>query len=250
MNFLQRTRRWLQDIEYYSATRRQNRWDRLMSRSLIWSLGVGFLAALLLNWTVVRRDQAGSLLGKLYYTDDEKLVAEPTNPDPQSQAWKGVRLYATFTAIAETASWGWPAASRVSEGGVRFETSRVGEWSAYEFEERNAMIHALEVEAVRAARLQVTGQLNTRVLGLLRVEPRVSYQWWGLIFNAFACWPILYGIAALGIVVARAASLLLRERTSQIRQSRRARGLCPHCSHSVEGNIGSLRCPECGEVLF
>ena len=78
--------------------------------------------------------------------------------------------------------------------------------------------------------------------------PERRFRWLAIGAGALVWWVILYVLAALVILCARAWATARRRQRQDRWSVRRAEGRCAHCGYDLRGIEFSERCPECGHL--
>lgn len=253
MKIVATIREKLADIDYYSARRPKTVWKSLLIQCFFITLGLGFVVSITCGLMLTRSDSLCVFGGQLFIDDHGQLMCAAL-PDPFSaRIWDSARPYANFEVTGEKISYGWPIPNCESDVVARIDMRRVGDESLFNpTAEINAILAYLRGPPQVAEGMRDRYELERTMLIPALASQEVSYttRWWALILNALFCWPALYFLGCVLIGIIWMLNGLRSHRVQTVRKARKSQGLCPHCKHNVGGNISSLRCPECGELLY
>jgi len=253
MKIIAAIREKLADIDYYSAHRPRTLWTRLIVQCFFITLALGFVVSIACHLTLARRDSLCVFSGQLFTNDKGALMCTAL-PDPFStRIWEHARPYANFEVIGEKISYGWPIPTSESDVVARMDMRRVGDQTAINPQaEVDAILAYLRgsPQIEEGMRDRYALERTTLIPALASHDVSHTTRWWAIVLNALLCWPALYFLGCLLIGIAWIFNGLRSHRVQTVRQVRKSRGLCPHCKYNVDGNLASLRCPECGEPLF
>lgn len=246
MKPVRKVRRFLAEIDHNSASSTKTVWSSLMGWNLLLSIVLGFPCALLLDRLVVREFAISTATGRLFRQSDDKLAGVAMDLDSTAIGWQQLRPYGEFKVTLKSVSNGWPAASHDSPRTVQTEVIVIDPRKESPDLERDAILKTLRTDG----RTKGSNDRQTIVSTLERSNDKPHFIVWAFVFNSLVSAPVLYAIGSLVIGFFWVIAMLLEQRSKLIRRTRLSRGLCPRCCHSVEGNMWSGRCPECGEKLY
>ncbi len=244
---LRAIRKRLRLIRYYSATRRSDRWSRVLDIAVVTALVAAWPLTWVLDRSFVRLDKPFTISGNLYEDPDERVWAWlPPPPLPPSD----VRGDATFTGAFRIAirreERGWPF---VTSHGPRRLSLNV------EVFDEPQSLGADDLPPDSPIRHAINSALAT--FGDTRIEAATwdgsaiggSNRARGWVANGLVL-SVLLVMAAFGLVpLLRIGSFFRiaekRQRIAQRRQSNR----CTACGYDLHGSVFSERCPECGTLV-
>lgn len=246
MRPVRKIRRVLAEIEHNSARSTRTVWSTLMGWNLFLSVPLAIPCALLLDGIVTRQIEIATATGRLFRQDDGSLSGVGMELGSSVVGWQQLRPYGEYSVTLETVARGWPAASHDSQPMARVEVSVIDPTPESREKHRAAVAWVLRNDP----RTKGSADRKAMLVSLESPERGPTIVWWALAFNTLVCMPVLYAIGSLLVGVAWVCTSLVQQQVKAVRRARRRKGLCPRCSHRVDGNLWSGHCPECGEPLY
>ncbi len=238
---LRAIRERLRLIRYYSATRRYDRWRRMLDIAVATALVAAWPATWLLDRSYVRVGKSYTISGNLYEDPDEQVWVWLPPPLPPPDVRGDATFIGAFRIAMRGEDHGWPFVTSYGHRRLAFNVEIFDE-------PRSLGVHDLPPDS--PVRHAINSALGTRRLATATWDGRAiknrARRWVanGLVLS------VLLVLAAFGLVaVLRIGSLFRiaekRQRVAHRRQSNR----CTACGYDLHGSVFSERCPECGTLV-
>ncbi len=240
-------RKRLRLIRYYSATRRYDRWSRVLDIAVVTALVAAWPVTWLLDRSFVRVDKPYTISGNLYEDPDERMwVWLPPPPLPPSDVRGDATFVGAFRIAIQREEHGWPFVTshgprRLALNVEIFDEPR--SLGADDLPPDSPIRHAINsaLATFGDARLEAATWDGSAIGGSNLARGWVAN---GLVLS------VLLVMAAFGLVpLLRIGSFFRiaekRQRIAQRRQSNR----CTACGYDLHGSVFSERCPECGTLV-
>lgn len=237
-----RWRRWRDDLQHHAAPIRRSHWQSVVLAWMWGSLAIAPLVAIGCH-VVLTRTAVESLESRFHQVGSGRWVdASGRDLDDPAQpsvdlASEPTTMTTGITVTLERQRAGWPAAS----GSMATVTAALQPLSEVD----PSMKHTPFPNPLLA---------RDSVLARHRIDPAAfsgesSFSIVGFVVNTLVAWPIVFCVAWLGALAARAIQLVVWRRRARIESGHADQGLCPSCGYIV-GRAGfTERCPECGHFL-
>jgi len=238
-------RLWL--IRYYSATRRSDRWSRVLDIAVVTALVAAWPVTWLLDRSLVRVDDPYTISGNLYEDPFEQVWAWlPPPPVPPSDVRGDALFIGAFRIAIRSEEHGWPF---VTSHGPRRLALNV------EIFDAPRSLGAQDLPPDSPIRQAINSALAT--FGDAGLEAATwegsaiagSKRTGGWLANGLVLSVLLVMVAFVFVPLLRIGSLFRiaekKQRVAQRRQSNR----CATCGYDLHGSVFSERCPECGSLV-
>ncbi len=241
---IDRLRRHLRLITYYSSSRRRSAWTRGRDRVLLFTPLVAVGAVLLGEALVVRTVTVRDVPGKLYRDSTGPVVATVLGPERGARRAEG-QPFGEWTISVMSVERGWPfASSRLArpprlllnlydEAGIRNEDQVAAD--------------APERHAIRAA--LASSEERALATAWRRQQPRETGRYWlRTAVDTVILWLLLSLLVVVLTPTLAIAVAVAEGRRREVEATRRTGGRCHVCEYDLRGLEFRDRCPECGSI--
>lgn len=241
---LQRSRRKLRQISYYSRSRQRTVWTRALDLALPASLALAVPVTLAGEAMVERARTAEEATGVLIGNPAVEVRAPVVAGDHRWNHEDGVP-YGEWTLVRYVVTRGWPFASKTSHARASVDINI--------FSEPRLRVNA-RLDRDAPARVAIEDAL----VGAGRADLREAWgaadsqserEWLGSVLNVGAWWVMLFVASAVVIRALSLFALLFRAKRHVAVRDRSRAGVCANCKYDLRGLEFSERCPECGALV-
>lgn len=254
-SLLRNIRKRLRMIEYYSATRPRNGWNRAMDASLPITLVLALPVTWLCDVMVMRPVRVEEHAGVLSRTSAGDITAavQDAKTTASSTAMLNVPI-GVFRAELVDHRHGWPLTTT-----VRRQPLRVHLDLRIEPGPRPNAILALDDPLRVAIAQNLSGDGRHDMLRAWPAPDRmptgrqgvhITRHWLSWSAAAGVWWLMLAFVLGAAIQLLKFGATLLRARRDTRRALLRAQGKCHTCGYDMTGLDFNERCPECGELVW
>lgn len=243
---LQRLRRQVHLIRYYSASKAHDAWSRAFDAAIVITLPLALLCTFALDRVVQRVEPVESRSGIVYRATDGTVGARIDVEGLRRATPFGTHWFGEFMLHADRGDNGWPFHTSSVMLAPRLQLNLYDTVTINE-DAQLATDDPTRVAIAEALAKDGATDLLERWQTEIGAGPR-DVAYWGWFFATTLYWIVLMMCSSAGLRISRVLWVVHHRRVHRKRRAHLQKNRCPNCGYDLRGLEFHSRCPECGEL--